>query len=300
MKRITLDNFKSYIVSREIVLHDSFIGQKYDGRIPFILPRKVHLPNNMRFLDRQSQRLITAMEVTANNPILEQKMLTCVVYRLLSNHDLITTMTNHEGVVPMYRVHKMREYLNNSRGLVQNYETPLSELMPTGFGGEYFMNTLNYIMRRVTSADLFNNSIHTVMNLIHDGNERMPFSNNFLFQLAQDFSYIPELEIKNFHFDTTEFLPFLNRVIEALGYTDYHKFVHNVLGWYKSLDINKDLTEYAVPLDVYHMLQGYIKFLNMNYTEGTFKKKIGRVHKHKRDKDNIIIPYTVTITRNYT
>ena len=271
--------FKRYMLMRKEAFRKQY---KLGGKWHFTsYSADLHLINNLKYLDRQSQNLIKRM----NNPnyTLRDKIMSTFVFRVTGDYTYSRFFANRHYIFDLSSVEALADSLDEPWDIIElNYEIgikngrdlkiaveSLLELMDKGYS---FLNKKPSVIYR----ELKEFGILGV--------------NGFLLsEFIYDLSYIDELNIK---LDLIPVLDYRGKEVYLLitGYSDfveseYEAFVERVLKSYTDVRARHWKEVYISPVDVSHMLIGYYNFRH---------KKLKRKRKVREyNIEDIVLPRSI-------
>lgn len=272
---MNLDSLKDYTQNRNILFLRSY------GQIsPYVKcnldPSKRH-PNTLRFLDRQSQLLIRAVNLSEGYTLLD-KVFTSVMYRSIGCYKTILTMSDDNNMFKYEDAFYLRARLNRKEVKYQGFETPLSYTLGDFGTGDIALHYANCVMSNLPN-DLFKGwRLSHVCKHIKKHDTSKVLQSNIIMQYALDLSYIDELGII-----LDEFFGYgLPRSIDQANKGDVLKF----LEWYKENYLFPPLSLITYQ-DVLHICYGHLSNKQVKDFEVKYYKTT------EKNLEDIIIPLSI-------
>lgn len=243
-----------------------------------------HYPNNLKYLDSQSQNLMRS--VNLDGVSLEDKFITAYVYRLLNNDSYIKRYTDERGIVTQDKIINLQRYLNKQNHIEQNYTTVIGVSTTQAPRGDYLMYALDEFITALPKDDLYKYSVQEVYDQFTEYSPVTMTSRRVIFELATDLAYINELQIKDSPVKIGDFGT-ISRVYKQLaedgGFFSTEEFTDYMVEWYLSQGYKVNILKYITHTDILHMVYGYVHSL----------KEIKRTRKSTNNRgglEGLIIP----------
>lgn len=277
-QKTTMATFRQYVLDRR----DAWEA-KY-GLKEVELPKNFYernLPNNLKYLDMLSQRLIRVLARSSAD--LETKLLTCFVYRLIPNVTIMSRYTKHQGVVDLSVVDSLGKSLDRlaMRGSARlNFRayTPILDLarVDIDYREQYLKACVASFLYHLPKEMFYKWSTATIYSYLMSKN--ITGVDDFIaYQLASDFAYIGELKIRTTLIQGVPNIikPKLKLITKKTpNLYNYNTFVYETLSWYNEQEFLSKYERLVSPNDVVQMLIGY----NMCY--------IGKNKAQRRSKES--------------
>lgn len=302
MKRTTEEMFRQYVLTRRDLWEN-----KYDLKETSFEERftKRHLPNNLKYLDSLSQRMIRVMAKSKAD--IETKLMTCLVYRLVPNENLLSRKSLPDGTFDLKSVEKIGQTLDRyakTRVAVNTHfkvYTPIMDLdsVSVDHREQYLKACVASFLYHLPD-DLFEGwTMEAVYKYLMS--KSITGVNDFIaYELASDFTYIPELGVR---------VSFIRAVPSRMNYRlkdllkgnasvlNYNRFVNRTITWYNEQEFESGYERLICPHDVLHMVIGYYSAYT---TYGRiYRRKTTSTHHIKGDFSTRSLLITESIVKAY-
>lgn len=262
---MSIEDFKGYVLLRRDAFEEKYNLIKLD-RKPL---RQKHLCNNLKYLDDMSQIMIRTLN---NHPVpLRDKLLTVLVYRLVGDKNLVRRYANSQGVFTIQGVELLAKRLDKKIGYpVVRYNTPVFKTGTHGLtSGEYLLAVTCSFLDNMPKDMYRGYRMSEIVKSLREWDKVYGISTFFAYELASDFSYINELNIKIDYVSRTP-NP-IHRIYEQVtgekySQKGYKAFTEEIMDWYTEQDFHDNKERLILPHDVTHMLYGYNNYLKKRST----------------------------------
>lgn len=272
MVEFSKDSFKEYIVQRNKNFEWRHNPMKY--RLTYIgefITLENHLPNTLKFLDSQSQRLYKSLNDSKAD--LEDKLATVFVYRALCNESAIKRYTDIDGIVKPDKLLKLQEYLNKGKTFRQHYRTLYS--LDSGKGkGDYLMYALEEFMTVLINNDIIGIDLKELFKLFKHKDNISLTGNDILFDLITDLAYIDNLKIKDSFVTNKGCHSLAHKMYRSIAGKSQEEFNKEIIDWYMRHQWSDTILYNISHTDIPHIVHGYWRHLS-NYSDK--RTKSGRV-----------------------
>ena len=257
--QVNLTTFKEYILMRRDAFEHKYGLVELNNRP---LARR-HYPNNLKYLDDMSQVMIRTLN---NHPVpLRDKLLTVLIYRLVGDNTIVRRYSNKKEVFELQDLHKLAKYLNRETTIVENkYHTPLTRTGITGLArGEFLLAVACDFLDKLPKDNFYRWKTSEIARHFYEFEKVYGIKYATAYQLASDFSYINELEVR------IDFIPCvpdsardMYKQITGRSYSTkaYKEFTQVIMDWYVEQRFLDNKERLVLPHDVTQMLIGYRYF----------------------------------------
>lgn len=272
MVEFSKESFKEYIVQRNKNFEWRHNPMKY--RLTYIgefLTLENHLPNTLKFLDSQSQRLYKSLNDSKAE--LEDKLVTVFVYRALCNEPAIKRYTDVDGIVKPDKLIKLQEYLNKGKPIKQHYKS-IYGLSSDNDKGDYFMYALEEFMTVIINNDIIGIDLKDLFKLLKHKDNISLTGNDTIFDLITDLAYIDVLNIKDGFVSNSGCSTLAHKIYRQLADKNQEDFNKEIIDWYMNQQWSDDVLYNISHTDIPHALHGYWRHIS-NYNDK--RTKSGKV-----------------------
>lgn len=278
MKATSMEAFQEYVLTRRDMWEVKYGLKEAEFDTRYI---KRNLPNNLKYLDTLSQRLIRVL--ARSNADIEAKLLTCFIYRLIPNATVVNQRTRSDGIVDLEAVEKIGKSLDRfAKRVTQNNHfkayTPVFNLEEVDVDyREQFLKACVASFLYHLPNDLFQGWT-TRQIYLYLMEKKITGVNDFIaYQLCTDFSYISELKLRVGFIPAVpdDIKPKVKLIIKKYpSVANYRKFVFDTISWYNGQEFLSDYERLISPHDVFQMVMGY-KMAMIGHTKAQRRSKEG-------------------------
>lgn len=258
-----IDIFKSYVLLRRDAWEAKYnLGNKTNTLYG------IHYPNNLKYLDETSQRLIRSLNSTKVH--VRDKLITALVYRLVGDKWVLRRYSDASNMFNLERVSKLARRLNNlNEKLLVRYRTPINSARLNVRKGDLLLRIVEDFIEHLPKDYFKGWKCSEIYRHFTEWDKSYRLNPTIAYELCSDFTFINELKIE------IDIIPALPDYIRAgwaeitgdytRGYTEYVKFVEEIMDWYVEQPFLSPKEHIICPFDVAHMVHGFGIYVGNSY-----------------------------------
>lgn len=260
MVRIKLSGFKEFMLQRNRMF------EYYTGLSDYKPPiQGIHLANNCRSIDATSQQLINIVNQEGAE-LLHDKMLTCLIYALYPQKELLTEFGNIRG---LFSLDGIKELSERFRGEIKGEVLrTANEFMLSFNRSEDLVCCVESFLSNMPSDNFMYWRASEIKERFTKWYKSYMLTDEILDEFIQNLSYIDELHIT---LDYIEPLPkwlmdnssFKALCIQARNGCTAKSFCEHIYKWYMTQEFPCDLEKEFSINDPIHAVIQYLKYLGL-------------------------------------
>lgn len=281
-----IDEFKTYVLMRRDAWEAKYrLGKKHNK-----IFRLSHYPNNLKYLDKTSQRLIRGLN-SSNLPI-RDKLMTLVIYRIVGDIRVLRRYANHKGLFTMIELERLVKHLNNrTEPLEIRYRTPIQgNRFVKGKRGDVLLAMVCDFLDKIPKDNYHRWKTSELYKQFTFWEKHYFMGEYIAYQLATDLSFINELEVR------IDYIPVLPDSVrktfkyvlgnEKASVRELKQFTEEIMDWYISQSFRDNKERIVCPHDVMQMLIGFSQY--KGFVNGVARYRNFRPQGNVQIKDLVI------------
>lgn len=258
-------DFRRYIKNRHISCEYYYRLIHENKRSPLVKEMyKMHLANNIRFIDVKSQNLIKAVNYSKSTTI-DDKLLTALLYTEISDKWVLNNFSNFYKVIDIKRAEEIVSYYSQDKSLRHSFiPHNISSFERRDYGGSELARKIESFFISLPADRFYSWSMSDIFNY-YIRNSHYGFYNQELFQLVHNIFYIDELDIKYSSIISANLVT-ATKFMRSWGVDSFQPYILDKLFeveyplYLSSVDFHSDILKMCVPTDLIQMMSQYFHY----------------------------------------